>query len=110
MDGIIPLDKLMIETDAPYMGFASCRDLFYKVESERNDSAFQQLNNKTKKRYLKGIYPNVPSSLPMVLESVVYWINEGRRQRGEDEISLQDAAKIFHENAVEFFGFFKKSK
>eukprot|EP00557_Chaetoceros_sp_GSL56_P012753 CAMPEP_0176486414 /NCGR_PEP_ID=MMETSP0200_2-20121128/5555_1 /TAXON_ID=947934 /ORGANISM="Chaetoceros sp., Strain GSL56" /LENGTH=395 /DNA_ID=CAMNT_0017883113 /DNA_START=418 /DNA_END=1605 /DNA_ORIENTATION=- len=108
IDGIIPMDKLMIETDAPYMGFTSCRELFYKVESEMDHGggvAFQQLNSKTKKRYLKGIYPNVPSSLPMVLECTVSFINEGRRQRGEDEISLHDAAKMFYDNAVDFFGF-----
>merc|ERR1712238_344579 len=27
-EGVIPLDKLMIETDAPYMGFTGCRQLY----------------------------------------------------------------------------------
>eukprot|EP00597_Dinobryon_sp_UTEXLB2267_P008784 CAMPEP_0170084482 /NCGR_PEP_ID=MMETSP0019_2-20121128/19676_1 /TAXON_ID=98059 /ORGANISM="Dinobryon sp., Strain UTEXLB2267" /LENGTH=284 /DNA_ID=CAMNT_0010300609 /DNA_START=137 /DNA_END=988 /DNA_ORIENTATION=- len=49
---IITLDRLVIETDAPYMGFPGCR--YLEVD-------------KTKKKK----YPNVPSALVKVLERIV---------------------------------------
>jgi TatD DNase family protein len=33
-EGIIPLDKLMIETDAPYMGFPDCRQLYMEHNAD----------------------------------------------------------------------------
>lgn len=47
---LIPLDKLMVETDAPYMGFSGCRDTENKKKSSR--------------------FPNVPASLPKVVAVV----------------------------------------
>jgi len=47
---LVPLDRLLVETDAPYLGFPGCR------ESE------------TKKRSAK--YPNVPASLPKVVSAI----------------------------------------
>jgi TatD DNase family protein len=63
---VIPLDKLMIETDAPYMGFADCRQLYL----EHNPGFLDGLNSKKRKRLQTSTYPNVPSSLPKVLEKV----------------------------------------
>lgn len=103
-NGIIPLDKLMIETDAPYMGFNGSRDSYYQVETAFNED-FQALNGKKRKRLLKGIYPNVPSSLPLVLEESVKLINEGRKERGEDEIEIGDAAELFYKTSANFFRF-----
>jgi len=102
---IIPLEKLMIETDAPYMGFNDCRCTFYDEEGE----LLASLNGKKRKRLLKGIYPNVPSSLTLVLKGVVDVLNEGRRERGEEELSCEELGRITTENAVEFFGFPKES-
>ena len=102
-DGVIPMDKLMIETDAPYMGFNACRETFYQVEAETNEE-FQAFNGKKRKRLIKGIYPNVPSSLPKVLDCTVDLLNEGRRERNEKELSTEDAARTFFENSVNFFG------
>ena len=48
---IIPQDKLVIETDAPYMSFKNCR----KFEASKK----------------KSKYPNVPSALPLVAAAVV---------------------------------------
>jgi len=101
-EGIIPLDKLMVETDAPYMGFNMCRVSFYKVEEVINDD-FMALKSKKRKNLVKGQYPNVPSSLPQVMECAVDLMNEGRRNRGEDEISIEDSSKIIFDNSAKFF-------
>ncbi|KAG5189512.1 hypothetical protein JKP88DRAFT_206023 [Tribonema minus] len=45
----VPLDRLMVETDAPYLGFPGCR----KGHSQP-----------------KRQYPNVPSALPLVVQAV----------------------------------------
>lgn len=50
----VPLDRLVVETDAPYMGFLGCRAL------EPGDA------RKNKKQQ----YPNVPSALPRVVTVV----------------------------------------
>jgi len=33
-EGIVPMDRLMIETDAPYLGFAGNKDSFFDEEGE----------------------------------------------------------------------------
>ncbi len=53
----IPLDKVMIETDAPYLGFPGCRKATL-------------INRSTVKITDKSIFPNVPNSLPMILKSL----------------------------------------
>ena len=98
-DGIIPIEKLMIETDAPYMGFNGCRDAYFENEGDE----FQNLTSKKKKRLLKAIYPNVPSALPIVLETTVGLINEGKRMRNEEEISIEAAASQFFKTSMNFF-------
>ena len=45
----IPEDKIMVETDAPYLGFPGCRKPFYQSKKK---------------------YPNVPSALPLVVAEV----------------------------------------
>lgn len=37
-DAIIPLDKLMIETDSPYMGFKGNKDSFFEAEGDSGGS------------------------------------------------------------------------
>lgn len=122
-DGTMPLDRLMIETDAPYMGFANCRETFFAEEEEgREDSEasgdvsggrkplLAGLNSKKRKRLVKGQYPNVPSSLPLVLQKAWELVNEGKKERaesGEEEcapLSLDEFARITTGNAVDFFG------
>ena len=98
-DGIIPMDKLMLETDAPYMGFAGNKDSFFDAEGD----AFSSLNAKKRKR-LKSMYPNVASALPLVLKAVCDEINSGRETRGEPKLSLEELARITTENAINFFG------
>lgn len=98
-DGIVPLDKLMLETDSPYMGFPGNKDSFFHAEG----GSFLNLPSKKRKR-LMSMYPNVPSSLPLVLMAVHDAINVGREQRGEVKLSIQELAQTTTNNAIKFFG------
>lgn len=96
----------MVETDAPYMGFTACRASYYKAEAEAEDSDFRELSGKKKKKLIKGIYPNVPSALTLVLACVVECVNEGRVERGELELlEVEEVASVLFDNSVRFFGF-----
>ncbi|KAG3114918.1 hypothetical protein PI124_g2539 [Phytophthora idaei] len=68
----VPLDRLVLETDAPYMGFPKCR------RAEVTD--------------LKKQYPNVPSAMPMVAQAVANSLG----------CSPQEIAKITRANARRF--------
>ena len=94
-EGIIPLDKLMIETDAPYMGFDGCRQLYL----EHNKEYAESLNSKRRKRLSQSIYPNVPSSLPMVLRKVTECLQEY-----DSSLTLEAVADATTKNAQSFFG------
>mmetsp|Transcript_7385 Transcript_7385/g.16745 ORF Transcript_7385/g.16745 Transcript_7385/m.16745 type:complete len:400 (+) Transcript_7385:49-1248(+) len=98
-EGIVPMDRLMLETDAPYMGFAGNKDSFFDAEGD----AFTSLSGKRRKR-LKSMYPNLPSSLPLVLQTVCDELNYGREARGEAKLSVQELAQVTTENAMNFFG------
>jgi len=97
-EGIIPLERLMIESDAPYMGFAANKDSFFDAEGD----AFLGLPSKKRKR-MKSIYPNTPSSLQLVLEATCKELNIGREERGEETISLDELASTTVSAATEFF-------
>ena len=105
VNGILPLSKLMIETDAPYMGFESCRSMYLDMEQE----AISKLNGKKRKRLIKSIYPNVPSSLVKVLDCVTDALNEGRTLRNEQLLSRDEVAQTCKQNAIDFFSFSKDS-
>lgn len=94
-DHIVPLEKLMIETDSPYMGFTGCRQLYL----EHNEDFLSDLSSKKRKRLQQSIYPNVPSSLPAVLDKVVecYRIKE-------PSLSFENIADTTTQNAKRFFG------
>ena len=47
---VVPIDKLLLETDAPYMGFKGCRATEVKKKGSR--------------------YPNVPAALPQIVKYV----------------------------------------
>lgn len=70
---LIPQDRLVVETDAPYMGFTGCRAL--------------EKNRKTRK------YPNVPSALPKIVSRVAEAL----------EMSYDEVASLTTRNALRFF-------
>lgn len=76
----IPLNKLLIETDAPYMGFEGCLANF---ETD-------------KKKKKKQKYPNVPSALPFVLNAVSSALG----------LEESEVATITTRNAKEYFGIY----
>lgn len=93
-EGIIPLDKLMIETDAPYMGFENCRQNY----ATYNEAYVSTLNSKKRKRLLQSMYPNVPSSLPFVLDKVVECL-----QDHQPSLTGEQVAEYTTNNARKFF-------
>lgn len=103
-DGLVPLDKLMIETDAPYMGFTGCRANYVEKQADFVAS----LNSKKRKRLQNSIYPNLPSSLPLVLHKIVECINQGRQERNETPVTHEQVAESTTRNAIAFFGFSKE--
>lgn len=72
----IPQHKLVIETDAPYMGFPKC----------------QSLSNVDKLKHKKRQYPNVPMALPLVVEQLALLRNE----------TIQELAQATTLNARQF--------
>jgi TatD DNase family protein len=94
--GIIPLDKLMIETDAPYMGFDNCRQHYMQHNQEYIRT---NLNSKQRKRLQQSIYPNVPSSLPLVLQKVTECL-----QQYDPSLTVEKVAAVTTNNAQSFFG------
>ncbi|KAF4041469.1 TatD related DNase [Phytophthora infestans] len=68
----VPLDRLVLETDAPYMGFPKCR------RAEATEAKKQ--------------YPNVPSAMPLVAQAVATALGH----------SPQEIAKITRANARRF--------
>ena len=71
----IPLDRLLIETDAPYMGFKGCR----------KPGGYKKPGKK---------YPNVPAALPIVAATVAECYG----------ISAAELAATTTANARAFFG------
>ncbi|KAL7577763.1 hypothetical protein ACA910_010522 [Epithemia clementina (nom. ined.)] len=105
-------DRLMLETDAPYMGFPNCRSWYL----EKHQEAIQTLlTAKKRKRLQSSTYPNVPSSLEHVLDMVhSHLVNHyhpedesGRSNRiSQLLLSRQELAEITAANAQRLFGFF----
>jgi TatD DNase family protein len=98
--GVLPLNRLMVETDSPYMGFPGCRKLYV----EHNTEYMSTLNSKKKKKLEQSFYPNVPSSLPQVLTAVSDCLKEY-----DPSITREAVARTTTMNAQSFFGFTSKS-
>ena len=67
---LIPLDKLVIETDAPYMGFKGCRQTEDKAKSRK--------------------YPNVPAALPKIATHIASILN-----RSYNDVCFMTTANVF---------------
>uniref|UniRef100_A0A7R9WT86 TatD related DNase n=1 Tax=Craspedostauros australis TaxID=1486917 RepID=A0A7R9WT86_9STRA len=96
-EGILPLERLMIETDSPYMGFTNCRQWYVEHNQELISSA---LNSKKRKRLVQSMYPNVPTSLLGVLDKVVECLQQHDQSITKDQVAAATTA-----NAKSFFGF-----
>jgi TatD DNase family protein len=109
-EGIIPLDRLMIETDAPYMGFTNSRQLYIEKHSTATTASedgstppppyVSTLPSKKRKQLQQSIYPNIPSSLPMVLQKVTECL-----QQHDSSITMEQVGMITTQNARTFFQF-----
>lgn len=77
------LDKIMIETDAPYLGFPGCQTAMIPKDASA----------KIRKKMLKAVSPNVPSALPSVLETLAVVLQT-------EKTALSQAT---YENACSFF-------
>ena len=71
---IIPLNRLVIETDAPYMGFNNCRMLEAKMRKSR--------------------FPNSPLALLQINQKIATVLN----------LNPTEVARITTENCLNFFG------
>ena len=89
---LVPDDRIMIETDAPYMGFKNCRKQFLMSEMASVMSA------KERKKLIGQTYPNTICSLVEVLKGVA----EGRG------LGVEEMARITTRNAAHFFEFKEK--
>ena len=76
---IIPNNRLLIETDAPYMGFTGCQLNFPEF--------------KDKKRAKKTRFPNLPSALPFVLGKIA----------NAKDMTKEECAEMTTNNALRFF-------
>mmetsp|Transcript_19244 Transcript_19244/g.40121 ORF Transcript_19244/g.40121 Transcript_19244/m.40121 type:complete len:392 (+) Transcript_19244:51-1226(+) len=96
---IIPLDRLCIETDAPYMGFDGCRRSYVDSDKELSTKT-----GKERKKLIKQQYPNVPSSLPLVLKGVTEALNSNP-QPGNKIYSEEEIAAATTSTSRQFFSF-----
>ena len=106
----VPLTRLMVETDAPYMGFKDCRSSLVLADVAKKDGGLK-LNSKELKKAKEKVFPNVAGSLEKVLSAVLEAINSSVPE-GQDKLSRDQLADITTANANNFFGFAaaKKSK
>jgi TatD DNase family protein len=79
-EGLLDLTRVMVETDAPYLGFKGCRDGYKKGANRQN--------------------PNVPSALPMVVEQLAKVL----------DVPPAELSLASQRNASNFFGVVTKSK
>jgi hypothetical protein len=87
---------LMIETGAPYMGFDNCRQHYLQHNQEYIRTS---LNSKQRKRLQQSIYPNVPSSLTLILQRVTECL-----QQYNPSLTIEKVAAATTHNAQSFFG------
>ena len=86
--GELPLERILLETDSPYM---VPRNAYHWLERKRLGE---------KKRF--GI--SHAGMIPFIAEKIAEWINEGRKARGEmEEIGIEEVLDITRGNAGRMF-------
>jgi hypothetical protein len=81
------------------MGFDGCRRTF--IDS---DDILSTKTGKERKKLIKQQYPNVPSSLPLVLKGVTEALNSNL-QPGDELLSEDEVAAATTSTSRRFFGF-----
>ncbi|RPA95197.1 Metallo-dependent hydrolase [Choiromyces venosus 120613-1] len=84
ISGELPLERILLETDSPYMVPRNAYDWLVKSRPEE------------KKRRFAISHAGM---IPFVAEKVAGWVNEGRIARGEEEIGIEEVLDITRRNA-----------
>jgi len=95
-------ERLMLETDAPYMGFPNCRQWYLQHHAT---AIADNLTSKKRKRLTSSTYPNVPSSLGQVLDLTCDILNHNHEKEGRSLVTRAELAHMTTRNAKAFFGF-----
>lgn len=99
---LIPINRIMIETDSPYLGFMNCRQYYIQKNNNLIDS---NMSSKQRKKFMNAKYPNVPSSLVGILYEIVKNYNIGLTNQNKDLITVEEFAKHCTNNANRLFHF-----
>lgn len=90
-EGVIPLERILLETDSPYM---VPREVYYWIGKERPKDK--------KKKFVISHSGMIPFTAGKIVEAV----NTGRKERGtgEPEVTLAEVLEITRKNASKMYG------
>jgi TatD DNase family protein len=88
VSGDLPLERILLETDSPYMVPRNAYDWLAKVRPEEK-----------KKRFIVSH----AGMIPFVATKVAQWVSEGRRLRGEGEVNVEEVLEVTRNNAGKMY-------